>query len=516
MSGVNVIATSIFVGFFVLVTALGFWASRWKAGDLNTIQEWGMGGRRFGPWVTWFLLGGDIYTAYTIIAVPAAVYALGAYGFFSVPLTVMVYPLMYLLMPRLWNVSNRHGYITIADFAYGRFGNRGLEVAVALTSILAVMPFIALQLVGMEKVIQALGLTGEGWMTHLPLVAAFLILAIYTYTAGLRAPAVIAFVKDAMVYIFVIVAITYIPYKLGGYGEIFGKAGAALDAKAVANAALNPVGNVNLGLTLKPAQIIPFFTTIITSCLCLFLFPHAYTGIMSASGPKTIRFNTMLLPAYTLLLGLIALIGVMGLAAGVAVKNAQDIVPTLFLKLFPDWFVGFAFSAVVIGALVPAAVMSIGAANTFTRNLWRPLVNPDLAGAQEASLAKFISLLVKLGALAMIILLNTQFAIDYYTLAGVVMVQVVPLVYFGLYTRRIHGTPLLIGWAAGLSLGIYLCYTPTGWVPTWATPFGFRVYIGLVALLVNLFVSVGLSFILPNLGADQTQSSDYEDAVAAQ
>ena len=514
MSGVNVVATVIFVGFFLLVTVLGFWASRWKAGDLNKIDEWGLGGRRFGPWVSWFLLGGDIYTAYTIIAIPAAVYGLGAYGFFSVPLTVMVYPLMYLLMPRMWNVSARKGYVTAADFAYGRFGNRGLEVAVAVTSLIAVMPFIALQLVGMEKVIFALGLTGEGYLSHLPIIAAFLILALYTYSAGLRAPAVIAFVKDAMIYIFVLVAIIYIPYQLGGFGEMFAKAGATLDSKALANAALSPPGNVNIGLTLKAPQMMPFFTTIITSCLCLFLFPHSYTGIMAASGPKAIRFNTMMLPAYTFLLALIALLGIMGLAAGIAVKNPQEIVPQLFMKMFPDWFVGFAFSAVAIGALVPAAVMSIGAANTFTRNLWRPLVAPNMTASQETAVAKIVSLLVKVGALGIIIELNAAFAIDYYTLAGVVMVQIVPLVYFGLYTRRIHGTPLLIGWAAGLALGIFLCYTPTGWAPTWMTPFGFRSYVGLVALLLNVVLAVGLSFILPNKGADQTKPEDYEDALA--
>ena len=164
MTNVNVTASTIFIGFFLLVTAMGFWAARWKAGDLGKLDEWGLGGRQFGPWITWFLLGGDLYTAYTVIAVPAVVYAIGAYGFFAVPYTILIYPLIYLIMPRLWNVSARHGYITAADFAYGRFGSKGLELAVALTGILATMPYIALQLVGMEKVIQALGLTGEGYM----------------------------------------------------------------------------------------------------------------------------------------------------------------------------------------------------------------------------------------------------------------------------------------------------------------------------------------------------------------
>lgn len=89
MSGINVTATIVFVAFFALVTIMGFMASRWKAGDLSKLDEWGLGGRQFGPWITWFLLGGDLYTAYTVIAVPALVYAIGAYGFFAVPYTVI-------------------------------------------------------------------------------------------------------------------------------------------------------------------------------------------------------------------------------------------------------------------------------------------------------------------------------------------------------------------------------------------------------------------------------------------
>ena len=142
----NVVATAVFLFFFALVTVLGFVASRWRAGDLDHIQEWGLGGRRFGPWVTWFLLGGDLYTAYTVIAIPAVVYAIGAYGFFAVPYTIVIYPFLYLTMPRLWAVSHRRGYMTASDFVLGRYGNRWLELAVALTGILATMPYIALQL----------------------------------------------------------------------------------------------------------------------------------------------------------------------------------------------------------------------------------------------------------------------------------------------------------------------------------------------------------------------------------
>jgi SSS family solute:Na+ symporter len=137
LAHLNVVAAGVFLFFFGLVTVLGFAAARWKTADLGHIQEWGLGGRRFGPWITWFLLGGDLYTAYTVIAVPAVVFAIGAYGFFAVPYTIIIYPFLYMTLPRLWAVCHKHGYMTAGDFVLGRYGNRGLEFAVALTGILA-------------------------------------------------------------------------------------------------------------------------------------------------------------------------------------------------------------------------------------------------------------------------------------------------------------------------------------------------------------------------------------------
>lgn len=104
---------------------------------------------------------------------------------------------------------------------HGTYGSRGLELAVALTGLVATMPYIALQLIGMGVVIKAMGLTGEA-----PIIIAFVVLALYTYiySSGLRAPALIDFVKDIMICIVVLVAVVVVPAKLGGYGAVFSAA----------------------------------------------------------------------------------------------------------------------------------------------------------------------------------------------------------------------------------------------------------------------------------------------------
>ena len=503
IDSLNWTATAVFVFFFALVTVLGFVAAHWKQADLGSLHEWGLGGRRFGAWITWFLIGGDLYTAYTVIAVPALVYSVGAYGFFAVPYTIIVYPFMYMVLPRMWRVTHAHGYMTAGDFVLGRYGNPWLELAVAFTGILATMPYIALQLVGIEKVITALGFHGEGWAAHVPLTIAFVILAVYTYRSGLRAPAMIAFVKDIMIYIFVLAAIIIIPQQLGGYGHIFDAAAAAYAKKGGAT-----------GLTLQPQQIMPYLTLAVGSAMALLLYPHSLTGLLSASSADTLKRNAAALPAYSLVLGLIALLGLMAIAAGIEVKNPQEVVPALILKSFPDWFAGFCFAAIAIGALVPAAVMSIGAANTFTRNIWKPFVHPEMTGAEETVVAKLMSLVVKVGALAVILFVPTTFAIDFQLLGGVWMIQCFPAIVFGLYTRWFDGRALLAGWAVGMVFGTWLAWGATKWVPTHSVFDWFIAYNGLIAVVVNIAVAGTLSALLGSPGPDETRAEDYEGVAA--
>ncbi|MBB4008856.1 monocarboxylate uptake permease MctP [Allorhizobium taibaishanense] len=483
MTDVDPTAFAVFAFFFALVTVMGFVAARWRKPEtLAHIDEWGLGGRKFGTWITWFLVGGDFYTAYTIIAVPALVYAVGAYGFFALPYTIIVYPFVFLVMPVLWRRAKEHGYVTAGDVVHGQYGSRALELVVALTGVIATMPYIALQLVGMAAVLKALGLHGE-----VPLMVSFLILALYTYSAGLRAPALIAFVKDIMIYIVVLVAVAAIPMKLGGYANVFASADAAFQAKGSG------------GLVLGGSQYVAYATLALGSALAAFMYPHTLTGIFASNGGNTIRKNAVLLPAYTLLLGLLALLGYMAHAAGIKPATPNDVVPMLFQTLFPAWFAGFAFAAIAIGALVPAAVMSIGAANLFTRNFWKAYVNPDISNAGEAQVAKLTSLVVKVGALLVIVFLPTQFALDLQLLGGIWILQTLPALIFGLFSNWFRAPGLLAGWIVGFVGGTWLVWL-NGLKPLHTMSLGgasFTIYIGILALLANIAVAVLVNLVTP-------------------
>jgi SSS family solute:Na+ symporter len=497
----NIVATSVFVALFLFVTWVGFIAARWRKADLNVLHEWGLGGRRFGTVVTWFLLGGDLYTAYTFIAVPALVYGAGAMGFFAVPYTIMIYPILFLVFPRLWAVARERGHVTAADFVRDRFGSRLLALTVALTGLLATMPYIALQLVGMEVVIGALGFPAGGFTGHIPLIIAFIILAAFTYTSGLRAPALIAVVKDMLIFITIFAAIVIIPAKLGGYGAIF----ASVPEEKLT---LTPPGGGS------PGSYSAYLTLALGSAMALFLYPHSMTGILSASSGTVIRRNAAALSAYSFVLGLIALLGYMAIAAGVgddpnhaagfAQFGANFAVPALFLEMFPDWFVGVAFAAIAIGALVPAAIMSIACANLFTRNLYKEYWKPHCTDADEARMAKIVSLVVKVGAVFFILAIPQAYAIQLQLLGGIWIIQLLPAILLGLFTRAFNAHALLAGWAAGTALGTYMAAT-RGFVSS-IYPleiFGVTLpgYAALYSVLVNFAVAAALSVLLNRLRA---------------
>ncbi len=503
----NAVAAAVCLLLVALVLVLGFTAGKWKAGDLTHIEEWGLGGRRFGTWISWFLIGGDAYTAYTFIAIPALIYGAGATGFFAVPYTVVCYPILYLVFPKLWKVAQKHGYITGPEFVRGRYGNRWLALAIGVTGIIATMPYIALQLIGMQTIIGALGIPG-----HLPLIISFAVLAAFTYTSGLRAPAMISIVKDLLIYLTVIVAIIVIPAELGGFSAIFAKIPPAklLLPTPAAHSTGAYTGYASLALG---------------SAMALFLYPHTTTGILSSSGPRVIRRNAALLPAYTIMLGLLALLGFMASAAGVAKMpqfaagfaqyKASFAVPALVLYAFPSWFAGIAFGAIAIGALVPAAIMSIAAANIFTRDIYKQFV-ATTSFQRETFIAKIFAIVMIIAAIGFILVIPNTYAVQLQLLGGMWIIQTFPSIAFSVFTRFFNGWALLIGWAAGIGTATWLVTlnhfvgsTYPFHVFGWTIPS----YIAFATVLLNAAVafilSPPLNALAPDRAKDQTAALDY-------
>ncbi|MEV6970888.1 sodium:solute symporter [Hamadaea sp. NPDC051192] len=497
--------------------ALGYNAARWRRPKtVDALEEWGVGGRAFGNWVTWFLLGGSMYTAYTYIAVPAVVYGTGAIGFFAVPFAVVCGPLMYFLSTRTWSVSHAHGFVTSAEFVRARFGSRTLGALVALTGIAATMPYIAVQLVALKATFATIGFSGE-W----PLLVAVTVASVTTFKSGLRAPTLLSILKDLLLVWLVLMMLAMIALT-GGFQSAFTTANQryATDASAVSN------------LLLPENAYLGYLSLAVGSALAVFVYPHAVTVILAAKDRTAIKHNAAASPVYCLALGLFALLGVYAIGQGVVPHDGDvnTITPQVFHDVFPKWIAGIAYATIAVAALIPAAVMSIAAANLFTRCVYREYLRPDATPAEETRVSRYLSLLAKVGAALFIVLLDPAFSIDLQLIGGVLILQTVPAALLGLYTAWPHRAALIAGLLTGLGSGLLMLYLipqraadghvlkahfgGSSWPLRWlGLDSAASVYVGLLALAVNLGVAVGLTVVLRAIGVpggrDATRPDDY-------
>jgi len=187
--------------------------------------------------------------------------------------------------------------------------------------------------------------------------------------------------------------------------------------------------------------------------------------------------------------------------------------------MFPSWFAGFAFAAISIGALVPAAIMSIAAANLFTRNIYRVYFRPHYSDREESNVAKITSLVVKFGALLFILFVPTTYIINFQLLGGILIIQTLPAVFLGLYSNWFNRWALIVGWAAGMISGIWM-FIAANYASVYVFNIGgqqFGIYSAVSSLVLNLVLVVILTPIFRAAGMtpgkDNTRPADYEEEI---
>lgn len=484
----------IFWTLFGVFVFLGFYGARWRRGNLGELGEWALAGRRIGAFLAWFLIGADLYTAYTFVAVPSLLYSEGAIAFFAVPYVSLTFAVAMLFMPMLWEKSREKGYITAADFVEDVFNSKLLAALVAITGIVAEFPYIALQIDGMRAVLEVMlyGHSSAAATSEWALVIAFVILAAFVYTSGLRGATLTAVFKDALIWLSIIALIIFVPLRFGGFSAAFSAA-----SHAAALAAKNHTPLLATGIeTLKPALMSGFVSLFIGSALALYLYPHAINGSLSAESKEKLRISTALLPLYGIGLALLALMGILVYADPAALNLVKALhtglisVPALALTTFPQWFAALVLLGIFVGGLVPAAIMAIAQANLLVRNLIRPFYR-NLSPSTETTIAKWASAVFKFIALGFVFATPMTYAIELQLLGGIIILTTLPAVFLGLLTTRLDKYSLIVGWFVSLIASIYLVlyanHFKTLTTSTYSI-YGHPIYIGMIGLAINLAV----------------------------
>ena len=490
-----------FVSLFILFIVLGFYGKYWRRGDLNHVHEWSLAGRKLGTTLVFFLIGADLYTAYSFVAIPSGVFAKGALYFFAIPYVMLTFGVALVTMPRLWTLAKERGYITASDFVKDRFGSRTLAIMIAITGIVAELPYIALQIVGMQSVLTVMlaGTANAQIVGEISLLIAFIILAAFTYTSGLRGATLTAVFKDILIWITVLVVIVAVPISIGGFGHAFSQVKA---------------NYVTLSSSLVPA----YATLILGSALALYLYPHAINGVLSSESAQKLRKSTALLPLYGVGLAILALMGVLVFA----VPNAMNflsgfpessrgilVVPSLILYTMPGWFSGIALLGIFVGGLVPAAIMAMAQANLLTRNIIKEF-RPNITGSSEIRITKISSTVFKFIALGFVFVVPATYAISLQLLGGILIAQILPAVLFGLYVKSLKKIPLIIGLLFGIFSGIYMIEAANNFgaltVSLFSTTFG-PIYIAVISLAINLAIAFGGSYITNKIQASKMKQN---------
>jgi len=486
---INYTVVGAFLALFAVFTFLGFYGSRWRRGDMGQLHEWALAGRRLGATLAFFLVGADLYTAYTFVAVPSGVFAAGALYAFAIPYVAITFGVALAFAPKLWKISREKGYITGSDFVKDRFDSRTLSILLAIVGIVALLPYIALQIVGMQTVLASMlvGTANNTLVEEIALVLAFIVLAAFTFTSGLRGATLTAVFKDILIWLTVITVIGAALYEIGGFGHVFTP---SLSAKYFA---------------LSSPQLPAYMSLVLGSALALYLYPHAVNGILSAESAHKLRLSTSFLSLYGVGLGVLALFGVLVYAVPGALAMVKSfgsglyVVPALILNTLPPWLAGVALLGVFVGGLVPAAIMAIAQANLLTRNIVKEF-RPNMTPQGETRLAKWASAAFKFIALGFVFVINSTYAIQLQLLGGILILQLFPSLFIGLYTRWFKKEALILGLLGGIFSGVYLVLLANhfGKLVTSAYPTAIgSIYIAIISLGINLLITIVLSAVIP-------------------
>ncbi len=454
--------------FIVLsVVLIGFIAGRDKA-SRSSVEEWSVGGRRFGALLVWLLIGADLYTAYTFLGLTSTAYSAGSLAFFSIPYTIIAFFISYFFLPKLWKVSKIHKLTTLADYAKERFDSKLLSLLIAIVGVLMLIPYIDLQLAGIQD---TLTVAGTGYINvKVVVILSFLLVALYTFFSGIKGPTYTAIIKDILVWVIMLFLVASLPIiHFGGWGSM-------MDKLVVDSPQLLTIP------TTGPKGIPWFVTASLVSGLALFMWAHAATGVFTAKSADALRKNAIFLPLYNIVLILVIFLGFVAFHVLPEGSNPRFALLHLIQMSYGGVVQGLAYSTIALASLIPCSIMAIGASNLFANNIYRDFINPNVKPAKLTMITR--SMVFVVIGLALIFGMLFPTALVSLQLLGVSgMVQIFPAIVFSLFWRRQTKEATIIG----LIVGLIVTFT------VYATGSSFGIYEGFWGLLANVAVLVVLN-----------------------
>lgn len=350
------VALSIVAVFVAATIAFGLWSVRRIPQDP---VQYIVGGRSFGTILLWVLLAGEIYTSFTFLGMAGWAYGKGAPAYYIFAYGVVGYIIGYFLLPQIWRVGKERNLLTAPDFFADRYGSRALGIAVAICQFVLLIPYVTLQLSGLEHILQIAGY--GAYNATVSVGVAFLLVALFVFTTGLRGTAWASVIKDVLVLGAVIFAGIAIPI------AFFGSHTALID-----QVLRRHPGFLTLPAGGAPNGTVWYVSTVLLTGIGFYMGPQSFNAVFSARSENTLRRNAVYLPIYAgivLVLVFFAGLSALLIVPGLKGANVDESFLLVVQRYYPPWVIGFVAAAGSLAALIPASALLLAAASVFSKNV---------------------------------------------------------------------------------------------------------------------------------------------------
>jgi SSS family solute:Na+ symporter len=439
-----------------------------------TPQEYIVGGRGFGAVFLWVLLAGEIYTSFTFLGAAGWTYTFGAPAFYIMAYGTCGYIFYYFLFPWIWRMGKEHGLLTLPDLIQVRYQSRMLSTLVAIIAVIALIPYITLQLSALQIFLTVAG--GGAIDPVAGACVAFLIIIAFVFVTGLRGTAWASIIKDALVIGALLFVGLAIPL------QFFGSPATLFDQVLRAHPE-----HLTLGPLTAPKGSLWYVSTVLLTGLGFFSGPQSIGAIFSAKDENVLRRNAMLLPIYQLIMLLIFFAGFSALLIVPGLKGpaADQSFLAVVSHYYPAWVLGFVTGTGALCALVPSTALLLSSASVVAKNIAGDLLNVGVDDAGRLRVTRIMVVALGLLSLGLWLAYRTTL-VDLLLLTYNGISQFMPAYAFGAYWKRTTTAGVTAGIVVGIALALSLAATGTA-------PFGINP--GFIGLTANMLVLIGVSLL---------------------
>ena len=463
-------ALLIIFGIILISAGVGIYAGR---NVKLTLENWTVGGRRFGVILIWLLMAGEIYTTFTFLGASGWAYSKGAPAFYILAYGALAYVLSFFILPVIWKIGKKYGLHTQPDFFIKRYDSRLLGVLVAIVGVFSILPYLQLQLVGLGLIVEVA--SNGAINSKVAIGISFILTCVFVYTSGIKGAAWVAIIKDILMIAAVAIVGIGVPVMyFGSFGKMF-----EVLMEKMPNYLTFPGATSHMGVGWV-------MSTLLLTGLGFYMWPNVFGSAFSAKSARTIKRNAIIMPLYQIPILLVMFVGFTALLVIPGLKNGDMAFLELVNKSYPPWFLGFVGAAGAVTAMVPSAILVLFASTLISKNIYKTAFRPDASEETVMRLSRLMVLVITSFALVLALLFPNEL-VNLLILGYDGVCQFFPGVVLGLFWTRVSKTGVFYGLITGIGVVAFLILSQND-------PF-LGMNAGFFGLLINSAVTISISLL---------------------